>query len=345
MDRFKRTYVCNNDLEKSLDVLLCDLLNLKKNEKLLICCDQGSDEKVTEAAVIIGERIGATTTVKKRDSLRILKEEPDLNLTLAMRNADVICDFSERYLFYTTAWKKALETGARGYCLGNISSKAMIRCIGKVDINEINTLGRMLAKKTRKGNIIKITSKSGTDLTLRMNKLGAKLSAFLAQRFRIFRSMSGKVGDPTGLCHKSGQSTFLSGQVNFIGIKRSINGILVFDGSVCPPFELGVLRSPIFCKVKHGKIIDIFGNQEATIFKEWLKNFNQVSMFDIVHFSYGFNPGAKLSGHISEDERVYGCIVVGIGGYPSHADGIIMKPTIQIDKDIIEKDGKYQFSY
>jgi len=336
----------NNDLEKSLDILLVDLLNLKKNEKLQICGDQGSDQNVLEAMVTAGERIGAITTVNVRSVIG-LKDEPDIDLALAMRSADVICDFSGfGCLYYTRAWEKALETGARGYCLGNLSSEAVIRCIGKVDINEVTRLGRILAKKTLNAHVIKITSKSGTNITLRMNMF-TKLNSFIApkflkfmqrterflsfiyrtQRFHTFMYGTSWVGDPTGICHKSGQSTFLSGQVSFNGIKRSINGILAFDGSVYPPFELGILGSPIFCKIRNGKIIDIIGDQEAKIFRKWLENFTHASMFDIVHFSYGFNPGAKLSGCISEDERVYGCIEVGIGRYPSHTDGIIIKRT------------------
>jgi 2,5-dihydroxypyridine 5,6-dioxygenase len=352
----------NDDLGESLDFLLRNLLRLKKNEELLICCDRGSDEKVVKAAVAAGERIGATTTVGMHHSLRGLKEDPEPDLARAMRNADVVCDFSENYLCYTLAWAKTLESGARLCCLGNLSSEAVIRCIGKVDINEIMALGRTLAGKTRNANVIRITSESGTDITLRMNVL-TKLGYFFAQTFHRFILFSfvrtsgygtqtshdfvnrvSWVENPTGVCNESGQSTYLSGQVNFNGIKKSINGTLVFDGSVCPPFELGVLRSPILCKVRHGRIIDIVGDQEAKIFREWLKNFNNSSMFDIVHFSYGFNPGAKLSSCISEAERLYGCIGVGMGWYPSHSDGVIKKPTVQINRDFIEIDGKYQLS-
>jgi len=33
----------------------------------------------------------------------------------------------------------------------------------------------------------------------------------------------------------------------------------------------------------------------------------------MAHICYGFNPGAKLTGDIVEDERVWGCVEWGIG--------------------------------
>lgn len=52
----------------------------------------------------------------------------------------------------------------------------------------------------------------------------------------------------------------------------------------------------------------IEGGREAKIFERWLRNFNDEKMYYIAHLSYGCNPGAKLTGNILEDERVWGVV-------------------------------------
>lgn len=66
-------------------------------------------------------------------------------------------------------------------------------------------------------------------------------------------------------------------------------------------------------------------------------------MFRLAHYSIGFNPGVtKPTGRIVEDERLFGCIEMGIGSQgaslmgacwdaAAHTDGIVSKPTILLD--------------
>ena len=72
----------------------------------------------------------------------------------------------------------------------------------------------------------------------------------------------------------------------------------------------------------------------------------------MAHICYGFNPGAKLSGHCSEDERVWGCTEWGngfqgmmyTGGEPrpaaSHGDGICLNSSVWLDDEKIMEDGR-----
>ncbi len=70
-------------------------------------------------------------------------------------------------------------------------------------------------------------------------------------------------------------------------------------------------------------------------------------MFRIAHGCYGFAPGAKLSGNIVEDERIWGCTEWGLGylsptdtepegiNARSHCDGICLNSTVWLDGTII----------
>ncbi|MEM4038944.1 MAG: aminopeptidase, partial [Nitrososphaerota archaeon] len=86
--------------------------------------------------------------------------------------------------------------------------------------------------------------------------------------------------------------------------------------------------------------------------ERWLRNFNDEKMYYIAHLSYGCNPGAKLTGNILEDERVWGVVEWGIGSQSStfkgklglassHTDGICLNPTLIADGEKIIKDGEY----
>ena len=77
-------------------------------------------------------------------------------------------------------------------------------------------------------------------------------------------------------------------------------------------------------------------------------------MFRLAHASYGFGPGAKLTGNVVEDERVWGSTEWGIGNVgpqlvsdipggiagASHTDGICMSSTVYLDGELFLKDGE-----
>jgi len=117
-------------------------------------------------------------------------------------------------------------------------------------------------------------------------------------------------------------------------------------------------------------VTGIQGGSEAKIFENWVKNFDDPNMYKLAHYSYGFNPGARLTGKILEDERVFGSIEMGIGSQrprfegtvgsiemgigsqrprfegtvgpaKAHTDGIVLNPTIELDGVVIEEKGKY----
>lgn len=97
----------------------------------------------------------------------------------------------------------------------------------------------------------------------------------------------------------------LTGQINVVPRFGSINGVIVFDGSVTPPFGT-TPDAPIRLTIENSKIVKIEGGRDAAIFEEHLKSFEDEGMFKLAHIAYGFNPGAVLTGNIVEDERVWG---------------------------------------
>lgn len=73
-------------------------------------------------------------------------------------------------------------------------------------------------------------------------------------------------------------------------------------------------------------------------------------MFNVAHMSFGCNPGAKLTGRILEDERIWNCVEWGLGhqgsGFKgkagpakSHTDHICINASVSFDDIEILLDG------
>ena len=79
------------------------------------------------------------------------------------------------------------------------------------------------------------------------------------------------------------------------------------------------------------------------MYEQYLRSFNDPGMLKMAHISYGFNPGARLTGNIVEDERVWGATEWGIGYVSdidappcgqdavSHTDGICLNSSVWLD--------------
>jgi leucyl aminopeptidase (aminopeptidase T) len=133
-------------------------------------------------------------------------------------------------------------------------------------------------------------------------------------------------------------ATFMGGQVAFLGVPGTIEGTAVIDGYLSPPEEIGPLENPIVLKMSKGRVVNIDGcPSKSLILSKWLDGKEK----GIEHFCIGFNPGARLSGNIVEAERAFGHIVIGLGKYPFHTDGIIKNPQLILDNKVILKNNTF----
>ena len=320
------------ELMKAADTLVRQLLCVKPGEDLLVYADTACEERVVEATAAAGHIAGGTVTIVWYETRPEIAMEPPRPLAAAMKNSNVICEFAKQYLIHTQAYRDALAAGARHLCLTGMTGDMMIRCIGSVNYPKIIELGEVLRRLTQNGRDVYIKTSVGTDLR--------------------FENGGREVTNRSGIVDKPGQWQMFGGQCGWAPIEETINGTMVFDGSIWPPDNLGILREPVVCRIVEGKAVEISGGNEANIFREWLDSFNDPNMRNVAHVCYGFNPGARLSGRSLEDERVFGIVEFGLGSQAhyykgkagfakAHTDGIMLKPTVEIDGQVIEKDGRY----
>lgn len=322
---------------ESAHKLLKEIMKVQQGETVVITADTGSDWQVIEATVQAAKLLKAKPLLlwypmpphvgKAADSYLPMKP-----LEAALKNADVWVEFNKSWLLYSTPWDRVMEQGTVRYiCLVGMDSEMLVRTIGRINIPKLLEFQALLAEITRESRKMRITTPAGTDVEFENDP-----------KRPIFTE--GDVKGPGDY--------MLVGQVDWAPIEETINGTIVFDGSVWPPQELGILKNPIVLEVENGAVTKIRGAWEAKRFERWLKSFNDPNMFRIAHLSYGCNPGAKLTGNILEDERVWGAVEWGLGNQAesfkgkvgsakSHTDGICLNATVKGDGRYILKDGEY----
>jgi leucyl aminopeptidase (aminopeptidase T) len=318
--------------------LAVDMLCLKPGETLVITADTESDAEVVRAAASAAFSVGAKPVVitypaplgvgKAADPMLAVE-----TLTGALQGADAWVEFNNQWMLYSTPFERAMASNKklRYLCLVGMDADMMTRLIGRVDQQKLSAFLHALADKTGAAKTMRITTPSGGDLEFEIN-LENKLSCD-----------DGNAGEP-GM-------HMLGGQICFVPKLASINGVLVFEGSVSP--VPGIIREKVIMTVEKGLVRDIRGGADAVAFKAWLDGFRDPAMYRIAHGCYGLNPGARVTGNVLEDERVWGATEWGMGylsaedapaehfDAPSHCDGLCMNSSVWLDGEQIMDQGKF----
>lgn len=325
------------EIGKSADILCRELFKLKPGETFAITCDTESDARVVEAVATAAFAAGAKPLVMRVASpLGVGKAAdpmlPVNALSAALKESDAWVEFNNEWLLYSTPYEIATKgnKNLRYLCLVGMNPDMMTRCLGRVDYPNLKVFQERITDMTKKAKHMKLTTPAGTNVEFDNDPA---------------RPMICEVGyaDTPG-------SHMLSGQIGWAPKFETINGTIAFDGSIVPP--IGLVKEPVKLHVEKGKIVKLEGGKDAVDYEAWLRSFNDPKMFSMAHVCYGFNPGAKLTGNILEDERVWGCTEWGIGYVgpmlappegipaPSHSDGICLNTSVWLDDAQLLDKGK-----
>ncbi|MDH3281846.1 MAG: hypothetical protein OEQ18_12075 [Gammaproteobacteria bacterium] len=319
----------NQALAQSAAVFLNDLLQLKSGEEILIYFDERSDRRVAEA--IAQHAHGQSHRVEFFEvsaTLPLSKRAAQIAEHIRRGHFQVVCELTEQCFYLTEAWSAVYEVGARPYCIAGFDADAFIRCIGSANQKQMFALGIALRALLLASRHLEIRSNQGTHLRM---KLGWGILDRLAAKIR--RGPRAFMTYPSGY-----QSGFSPGQLAFRGIPHTVEGTAVIDGYLWPPAEIGLLKDPIKLAFNAGKVIDIGGNpQKAKILAHWFGDEEVL----LEHVCFGFNPGARFTGKIVEAERVFGCLVFGLGASLRHVEGVMRTPSVYLDGNLILENGKF----
>ncbi len=328
------------ELQKASDRLIKEILQVRVGETVVITGDTSSDERVMNATAasvftVGGKPMLITTSTPGGVGKAADNDLPVEALSAALTKADVWIEYNKQWLLYSTPFEMAFNNNKkiRYINLVEMNPSLMIRNIGDVDIPLLSEFMNKFADMNKNTKVYKVKAPNGTDLTFKTN--------------------------PNHLvcCDAGDASTpgifMMPGQLNIVPEFNTVQGTLVFDGSLVPPFRL--LDAPIRLTIENSTIVKIEGRRQAEEFENWLNSFNDPNMFKLAHMAYGLNPGAKLTGDIVEDERVWGCVEWGIGyvslidappfgqDAKSHCDGICLNASVWLDDVQVLENGKFIF--
>jgi leucyl aminopeptidase (aminopeptidase T) len=327
------------ELGKASDILARELFKLKPGETFVITADTESDPRVVNATARAAFAIGVKPMViwlasplgvgKAADPML-----PVEALTAVLKAADAWVEYNNQWLLYSTPYDEAMKANEklRHLCLVGMNVDMMVRCVARVNYEVLGAFQRKCYELTKRAKHIRITTPAGGHVEFNNPK----------NWFDITPLATGYADTPG--------SHMMAGQISWTMDLETVNGIIVFDGSLVPP--CGKLEQPIRLTLEKGAVVKIDGGSQAKQFEVWVRAFNHPQMLRVAHMAWGFNPGARLTGNIVEDERVWGASEWGMGRIsayhfppegipaPSHLDGICLNSSAWLDGEQLLDQGK-----
>jgi leucyl aminopeptidase (aminopeptidase T) len=239
-----------------------------------------------------------------------------------MGKHDVSLLITTKSLTHTNARANATKNGARIASMPGLT-KGMLSTALSAKSKDMGTLNDSLTKRLKGKENIRIMTKKGTNLSF---------------------SIKGRewISDDGNFSKRGSKGNLPAGELFIAPLEGSAHGIYVIDGSIG---SLGKVDSDVIVLVEHGKAVMLNGKKSAVQYSSQLKTPHHRN---IAEFGIGTNTKARLSGELLEDEKVFGTCHVALGNnkhfggkvdVPYHVDGIIKKPTIYADGELIMKNG------
>ena len=311
------------DYRKGARVIVETCMGIKPKEKVLIIFSKGFNRNaqlLAEEAEILGAEI--TLTEVDNNDMQI---EPPEDVSKQMINSDVVMGvlpYSTIQLFlHMNARRAATDVGARvagvPYIKPDITSE---------DIYEITDLTEKLSEILTNGNEARITTKIGTDVALSMKD---RISAPLRVR-HVVPGAWGAVPEYA--------------EAAIAPVEGTARGIWIIDTI----FEkVGAIKTPVKVTIEKGRALKIEGAEEAAKIRAIIAAADENGN-NIAELGIGTNHTLKNTTGTIGDKMMKGTahLAIGkninIGGrtYSNiHHDGVMKEVTIEIDGELILKDG------
>lgn len=301
-------------------------LKIRSGDGLVIAGDSLQSPRLLDAFVTAGQVLGAKVGLVTWPALERQNDEPPAFVGAAFAAADAVVVAPSVSITHTKAVREARAAGTRVLVCSGLTEE-MMRGPVDVDQDRLARETRRLAAMFTSARTARVVDRNGTDVTMRL-------------------------GDRTamavdGVCDQPGQWNFIpAGTTALAPLEGTTEGWIVFDGSLAP---VGILREPVRLRVQGGVVTAIEGGRQAEEYREFLASFCHPGVYNIAEIGVGTNPKASLSGRLIQDERILGSVHVGIGSSvnlggtvdaPSHTDGVILRPTLYLDDQLVVEDGR-----
>jgi leucyl aminopeptidase (aminopeptidase T) len=298
-------------------------------ERVLILAETDTSEGIKWAFLEVAGSIAGDDVALVTYTNRPAYTHPPEPIPTAICEADlVIC--LDIYLSHTELEKEARASGTRFLNLHPASHAVLRRSFMGVDYEAMRKTGERIARAFG----------TGRDLVIHTRPEGLL-------RMRIDSSRAVYLGH--GMPRNRGDyETIPNGKIKVPIVRESIDGTFVVNGVIIPPVNR--LKETVTLTFEKGWVVKIEGGREAKQYDDFLKSFNDPSMYCFDHQTFGFNPKATLDqppppAFSSEAEKVMGCVNIGLGRAglkgKQHTDVVSIDATVTLDGDIIIKKRRY----
>ncbi|CCO07935.1 aminopeptidase [Desulforamulus hydrothermalis] len=316
-----------SSLEYGARVALEVCLGVKKGEQVLVVADRDT-RTVGRALWEQAVSLEAEAVWLEMLPRSVNGQEPPAAVAAAMKQADIVVAATSKSISHTRTRRKANQSGARVPSLPGITGEILARTM-TADYQKISELSSRVAELLSKSNQARIITPAGTDLTMSLRGRAAHADTGLLQGKGMFGNLP-------------------AGEAYIAPLEGTANGTLVIDGAMA---GVGMLKGEIIrITVQNGYAVGIQGGQGAKILEDLLKPLGKEAG-NIAELGVGTNDKAIITGNVLEDEKVLGTVHVALGNsisfggtvdVPIHLDGILLKPTLMLDGQIILQEGNMQ---
>jgi len=314
----------SKERKNGLDIIIYELGNLKKDEKLCIISDKNT-ENLGNLFFKNAKESNFDVEHLIMDELKMHGEEPPKSIAESMKKSNLIIGLTSFSIAHSKARINAELMGIRYLSLPDYSKEILSNPALQENFLQKSKKLISLANKLSRGKKIRVISEKGTNIELDIeNRKGNSAPGFVNNKILL--------GSPPDI------------EVNISPNENYSNGEIVIDGSIPHP-KIGLLEKPIILKIENGVITSISGDpqiksQLESIFSKYSKKSRILAELGI-----GYNSMAKLSGNMLIDEGTYGTIHFGFGSNLAlgglneinfHLDFVTYEDSIIIDDETIK---------
>jgi len=312
-------------LQESVRTVVRTCARVQPGELVCIAADTQT-MPIAMAIVEAVKEVGAEPVVVTMLPRRAHGNDPPRVVAAAMKAADVVIQPVTYAMTHTDATRDALRAGARVLVLRGVTEDIMTHGAMLADYDRVDRVTREVQRLMTEAKTVRVTTPSGTDLTMSV-----------AGRAAV--ALTGRVGGP---------GTFAAmpdGEAAISPVEATTEGTLVVDHTMD---SIGLIDKPIRMTVRGGKVTEITGGASAETLRALVAGAD-ANATNIAEFAIGTNDHARLIGSMTEDKKYRGSVHIAIGDNhviggtvvsELHLDGLLLRPTVDLDGRRVVEDGR-----
>ena len=311
------------ELEHAALVAVRDCLGIRAHETLLVVTDPPLAH-LAQALAAAARPLACEVLVLEYGVRELNGQEPPPPVPEAMKGANAVLAVTTRSITHTAARRAATAAGARVATMPGITEDCLVRTMA-ADYEAIARRTHRVTELLTAARVARVTTALGTDITMPIDGIAAIAS--------------------TGLIRSPGQwGNLPSGEAYMRPDEGRSEGVIVVDASMA---GIGKLAGPVTVTVERGMAVAVSGGDEAQRFLAQLEKAGPAAR-TVAELGVGTNDRAVVTGAILEDEKILGTVHIAFGNnasmggtvaVPYHVDGILLRPTLELDGVPVLRDG------